>query len=328
MASSRTMAASRTSESPTATVDFPAKGKPHIAYSTGDRGIHHTAYEISAVALRDAPQSAMPSSTRDWHPAALAVDADAAVAYLDRVSVMPLLRQVAEASVASLQLRADQSVLEVGCGSGVFLPRLADAVGTKGRVVGIDAAAALVPVARHRVASMPQVRVEQASAYALPFADNSFDAAHCERVLMHLEEPVRALREMARVVKPGRLVVAAEPDWGGLQVASSDPDAATALLGGWLGGLAQPRMGLDLYAQVAEVGLVEVQVNVIAPAITDFAELEAYGADLERIAVQLEASGTMPLSRSRNLIHEWTKASADGRFFGYLAVMVVAARAP
>ena len=270
----------------------------------------------------------MPSSTRDWQPAALAVDAEAAVAYLDRVSVMPLLQQVAEASIEALRLVPGQSVLEVGCGSGVFLPRLGEAVGPSGRVVGIDGAAALVPVARRRVAALPAVTVEEANAYQLPYADKTFDAAHCERVLMHLDKPVRALREMARVVKPGGRVVAAEPDWAGLQVASSDPPAAEALLHGWLAGLAQPRMGLELYAYVAEAGLADAEVTPVVPGITDFAELIAYGADLERIARELDAAGSMPRARSRAVIEEWIRASAEHRFFGYLAMMVVAGTVP
>jgi len=270
----------------------------------------------------------MPSSTEHWQPGALEAHADSAVAYLDRVSATPWLRKVAECSVEACRLSPGQSVLEIGCGSGVFLPRLAAVVGPLGKVFGIDAAPALVDTARRRMAATTWVTVERADAYHLPYADNTFDVVHCERVLIHLDHPRRALREMARVVKPDGRIVAAEPDWGGLQLAASDPAAATTLLQGWLRGLAQPRLGLELYGYFAEAGFVDVAATPVATDLTDFAEVVGYGVNLEHAAAELEASGVMNLARSRAVLAEWSDASAAHRFFGYLAMIVVAGRVP
>ena len=60
--------------------------------------------------------------------------------YLQHVSQMPLLREVATRSLGLLALNTGEEVLEVGCGTGVFLPLLAEAVGESGRVVGLDLA--------------------------------------------------------------------------------------------------------------------------------------------------------------------------------------------
>ncbi|MFH1335162.1 MAG: class I SAM-dependent methyltransferase, partial [Candidatus Zixiibacteriota bacterium] len=49
-------------------------------------------------------------------------------------------------------------------------------------------------------------------AYKLPFPDNYADCAMCQTLLMHLEKPELALAEMTRVIKPGGLVMCAEPD--------------------------------------------------------------------------------------------------------------------
>jgi SAM-dependent methyltransferase len=53
-------------------------------------------------------------------------------------------------------------------------------------------------------------------ATALPFADASFDAARTERVLQYLNEPAKAVAEMARVTKPGGWIAATEVDWDGI----------------------------------------------------------------------------------------------------------------
>lgn len=50
-----------------------------------------------------------------------------------------------------------------------------------------------------------------ADAYALPYGSGEVDAIHCEAVLEHLEYPERAVREMARVLRPGRFLYAATP---------------------------------------------------------------------------------------------------------------------
>jgi SAM-dependent methyltransferase len=248
--------------------------------------------------------------------------------YLDRVATMPLLRSVAERSLNPLHLSPGQRVLDVGCGSGVFLPQLADRVGSRGHVVGLDHAAAFVEVARSRVADLQNVTVEGGDALALPFADASFDAAHCERVLMHLSDPLRAIREMRRVVKPGGWIVAAEPDWGGLQICSSDPSAAARLLARWTRTLAQPRMGLELRGEMVRAGLVEVNAAPIVPGVTDFNELRAYGLDLERSAAELHADRTQERSRSVAVLDEWADETTQGAFFGYIGVFVIAGRVP
>jgi protein-L-isoaspartate O-methyltransferase len=68
---------------------------------------------------------------------------------------MPLLREVANRSIDLLALQAREQVLEVGCGSGVFLPLLAEAVGESGRVVGLDHAPAFVEQARANELTKP-----------------------------------------------------------------------------------------------------------------------------------------------------------------------------
>ena len=101
--------------------------------------------------------------------------------YLQQVSAMPLLREVAARSMELLALVAGEEVLEVGCGTGIFLPRLAEAVGASGRIIGLDLSPAFVEQARGRTRETRWIQVDQGDLYALPYADTSFDAAHCDR---------------------------------------------------------------------------------------------------------------------------------------------------
>jgi len=102
------------------------------------------------------------------------------------------------ACIADLARGAE--VLEVGCGTGLILRRLAPLAK---RVVGVDLSEKMLERARER-----GFEVVQADATKLPFADASFDLAVSFKVLPHVEAVGTALLEMARVVRPGGAVVA------------------------------------------------------------------------------------------------------------------------
>jgi SAM-dependent methyltransferase len=100
-----------------------------------------------------------------------------------------------------VELASGASVLEVGCGSGVFL-RLAADRGT--RVTGIDASEELVRLARTRV---PEGDVRVADLESLPFDEGSFDAVFGFNVFFFAVDMVAALREARRVARAGAPVV-------------------------------------------------------------------------------------------------------------------------
>lgn len=90
-------------------------------------------------------------------------------------------------------------VLEVGCGTGLLLSRVA---GFARSAKGIDLSPGMLERAKAR-----GLDVQEGSATALPFADASFDVAYSFKVLSHVPELERALSEMIRVVRPGGHIV-------------------------------------------------------------------------------------------------------------------------
>jgi SAM-dependent methyltransferase len=90
----------------------------------------------------------------------------------------------------------DERVLEIGCGSGVFLHAAAD---RGARVAGIDASEPLLAIARERV---PEADLRVGDMEALPFGDDAFDVVTGFSSFFFAEDMSRALREAARVTKP------------------------------------------------------------------------------------------------------------------------------
>jgi SAM-dependent methyltransferase len=122
-----------------------------------------------------------------------------------------------EAAFFLPHLRPGMRLLDVGCGPGAITIDLAEIV-APGEVVGLDQRPEPLAAARELAAqrSVTNIQFEVGSAYSLPFPDASFDAAFAHIVLMHLREPVRALAEMRRVLKPGGLVGIRDPDFGSI----------------------------------------------------------------------------------------------------------------
>lgn len=95
---------------------------------------------------------------------------------------------------------AGKEVLEVGCGTGLILDRIAR---TAKRAVGVDLSPGMLELAKGR-----GLEVHESDATSLPFEDATFDVAVSFKVLAHVENIGRAMAEMARVVRPGGRVIA------------------------------------------------------------------------------------------------------------------------
>ena len=111
------------------------------------------------------------------------------------------MRPSYELAIKRAGLRAGQTVLDAGCGSGAFLRAAAD----HGTVVsGIDASEALLAIARERV---PDADLSLGDLQHLPYADDNFDAVTGFCAFFFADDMVEALREAGRVAKPGAPIV-------------------------------------------------------------------------------------------------------------------------
>src|SRR5689334_15880069 len=103
----------------------------------------------------------------------------------------------------------EMTVLDVGCAAGHTA--LAFAPHVRG-VVGVDLSRDMLAEAARQAAArgIANVRWEEASATALPYADATFDIVACRMVVHHFPALIPALTEMARVLKPGGQFIAVD----------------------------------------------------------------------------------------------------------------------
>lgn len=119
-----------------------------------------------------------------------------------------------ERLLALAGIQPGEHVLDVACGTGLVTFKAADAAGPTGRVVGTDISAAMVELLSAEAArrGVSHLTAERRDAEQLGLDDEVFDVAMCALGLMYVPDPVTALREIHRVLRPGGRVVAAV--WG------------------------------------------------------------------------------------------------------------------
>jgi SAM-dependent methyltransferase len=115
--------------------------------------------------------------------------------------------------IADLKLPSSSTGLDVGCGVGLYMLWLAEAVGPKGRVIGIEPTLERVEVARELVGAQIEagrLELRQGDGTALAMPAGSFDWLWCGDVLHHIVDTAAALAEFRRVVRPGGRIIIKE----------------------------------------------------------------------------------------------------------------------
>jgi ubiquinone/menaquinone biosynthesis C-methylase UbiE len=103
--------------------------------------------------------------------------------------------------------RAAGGVLEVAIGTGLNLAHYPDGI----RLTGLEWSPAMLDIARQRAGQLGrEVDLRQGDAQALEFADASFDTVVCTFSLCAIPDDLKAVQEMARVLRPGGLLLLAD----------------------------------------------------------------------------------------------------------------------
>ena len=187
--------------------------------------------------------------------------ADAYDRFMGRYSV-PLAPQLANLAMITV----GQRVLDVGCGPGALTAELVRRLGPDA-VSAVDPSEPFVAAARQR---HPGVSVQRATAEQLPFGDQVFDAALAQLVVHFMADPVRGLREMARVTREHGVVAACVWDhaggqgplsvfWEAARELDRDVDDESQLAGAREGHLAQLFRAAGLHG--VEEGVLSIDVE-------------------------------------------------------------------
>lgn len=127
-------------------------------------------------------------------------------------------RDFLDLMAARWRLNEVSSFAGIGCGHGHWSRLLYSYLRPPARLAGVDREPRwIVEAPQHFRRAFPHVAPElfafhQGDATRLPLPDNSFEAVTCQTLLLHLAQPLEALREMLRILRPGGLLLCVEPN--------------------------------------------------------------------------------------------------------------------
>jgi SAM-dependent methyltransferase len=216
---------------------------------------------------RDPPEQYLATGFRDVDGSG---DAEAYRRCLDCIAGIPFFHAVKVDSIRIVTEAGPRRVLDAGCGSGVDLISLATALPAECGIVGLDASRSLLRrAAEHTCGCRNRCSLVRGDLLEIPFRDGSFDAARIDRVLQHIREPGRVVREMARILSPGGTLVAFDNDWDTFRIGLDDPDLALRLTRFFRDSLASPRVGYGMEELFRASGLEEIRAEPRTLVLTD-----------------------------------------------------------
>jgi len=246
-------------------------------------------------------------------------------AYLDGIRDVAAVAEWKQRSFDLLRPRPGAELLDVGCGTGADVLALATRVAPGGRVVGVDASAAMIREARRRAGAAAGVELREGDACRLELADASVDGARAERTLQHLERPGDAVAEMVRVTRPSGWIVAAEPDWGTLVVDAPDPGAGREVARAAAERLRSGTVGRALRRLFLDAGLADVELAARTLIVTDRARAQML-FDLSGAAARAVADRRLDEGRARAWLAAVDRAGGRGRLVAAMTAFMAAGR--
>jgi len=186
-------------------------------------------------------------------------------------------------------LKEGMQVLDAGCGPGSITAGIAERIGS-GQVTGVDLSESQVSQAVRACAErgLSNVQFRAGSAYELPFADASFDALFSHALVEHLADPLRAMREFFRVLKPGGVMGVVTPDWDGFLVgplSTALMDAINAYKALQIANGGDVNIGHKLSQYAVDAGFVEVTQRA------RYENFEPVSIIVDLLCAQLERAG-------------------------------------
>jgi len=242
---------------------------------------------------------------------------------LDLLSDIPFFRDVKEESFRIIAQTKPERVLDAGCGAGTDLSALASILPPATLITGIDASAALLAIATERTAAhRDRCLLIRGDLTQIPCRDGAFSCSRIDRVLQHIPDPERVIRELARVTAPGGTLVAFDNDWDTLSISLSNRETSARLTRFWRDSFASGRVGKDLAGLFRDAGFTEVHAEPRMLTIVGLSLAEKV-FDIRMLLDRMIQAGALTPAEATGVWDELVRRVQQGTFSsGYTGYLV------
>lgn len=217
----------------------------------------------------------------------------------------------------ALAFAPDTRTLEVGCGTGAMLRRLARREGFAGNALGIDHSPAFVAAAKRFGADeglADRVDFRVGDAHRLDVADATFDIVIAHTLVSHVSDPAAVVREMARVARPGGRVVVFDGDYASMTYAHPDHELGARMDAALVtASFNNPRIMRELPRLLPTLGL--ALESGWGDAVTEIGQGSYFRSFIETYAPYIAKAGLFAPEAVDAWLAEQRDAMARGTFF-------------
>ncbi len=243
-----------------------------------------------------------------------------AVQWLDAADALNFIQRCKLEMRQFCPVQPGQHVLDVGCGVGQEVRRLADVVGGSGSVIGIDISVNLIDEARRRYANQGlSLEFYVGGAEKIQFSDDSFDICRAERVIEYVDDPRLMLSEMVRVTRPGGSLLLFDFDYRGIIVDTTNRALARKINEIVAFSVPNAEIGGALPRLCHELGLVDIRVSPQLFQISFF----VYTALVQDAMLDALKQGQLTQAEFDSWWGELRAAENSGSFFATVSGFIV-----
>jgi ubiquinone/menaquinone biosynthesis C-methylase UbiE len=215
----------------------------------------------------------------------------------------------------ALKLVPGEQVLDIGSGPGLLAYDMAVAVGSEGRLCGVDVSPAMVAMSRKRCSGQPWAEFQTVDTIDLPYPENNFDAAVSTQVYEYVRDVPAALCQLHRILRPGGRAVILDTDYGSLVIHTEDSARMARVLSAWDQHFVHATLPRTLSPQLRDAGF-SVRERIAIPMFNPEFEDNTYGKGmLKMMAAFAPGRNGVSQSEADAWFAEFATLGADGKFF-------------
>jgi ubiquinone/menaquinone biosynthesis C-methylase UbiE len=243
---------------------------------------------------------------------------DVIVTRLEERGKHPFFEKMMHEYLEAMNIDSKDSVLDMGCGTGVAARAIARREGFSGSVVGIDLSSYLAQAAEGFASEeglSDRTSFQVGDTRSLDIPDDRFDAIVAHTLVSHVDKPIKVVEEARRVVKPGGMVGIFDGDYASITFAQSDEEKGRqddeALINAMI---TSPRVMRSMPRFIRDAGL--ELVASFPYVLTEVGTADFWVPAIESLRKLAPRSGAMTEDEAEAWADDQLKSSDEGIFFG------------
>jgi len=246
---------------------------------------------------------------------------------LKYIDELPYFMDIKKETYTLLNLDKAKNVLDIGCGIGKDVYRIAKILPEDSTVTGLDASSYMVKNAQTNIPSELQDKVffYIADAKALPFSENTFDRCRIDRVLQHISDPLQVIRESYRILKPGGIIVIYDNDWNSFSLSLNEKHINRTICNYWADSFVNGQIAFDLKGYLYTEGFKKV-IYIPKTLLLDDFEIADQIYNLRKTMQYVEYQGLLSKKEVDYALAEFMRQTREKSFSCALTSYIIVAQ--